>query len=90
MGFALSKLPHLHRAYLVTVCNRTIIAVSTLEKGTFETIIRHMLKHFEDGIQLHITLTRNRDLIQKKADKTCLSFLLLFVNKIVTVCCRFF
>ena len=30
VGFVCSKWPHLHRAYLVTVCNRTFIAVCTL------------------------------------------------------------
>ena len=29
MGFALSKSLHLHRAYLVIVCNQELIAVST-------------------------------------------------------------
>ena len=31
MVFALSKWPHLHRAYLVTVCNQNFIAVFVLE-----------------------------------------------------------
>ena len=32
LGFALSKRSHLHRAYLVTVCNQTFIAVYDNQK----------------------------------------------------------
>ena len=39
--FALSKWPHFHRAYLVTVCKRKLVAVFPFE--TFETFQRENL-----------------------------------------------